>query len=83
MAIVILAPSLTVYEIFAKEEKCKNFGLENKGHGVEEWDLCQSTENVEFHIADYFSDFSYQGTYVRANLNPLSQELKETVTSDD
>ena len=34
MAIVMFALSLTVYEIFAKQQKCQNFYLENKGQGL-------------------------------------------------
>ena len=49
--------SLTICEIFAKQEKCKNFDLENEGEGVEERDLGLSTGNVRFHIAYSFSDF--------------------------
>ena len=35
MAIVMFALSLTVCEIFAKQEKCRNFDLENEEQGQE------------------------------------------------
>ena len=59
MSIVMFAISLTVYEIFAKHEKCKNFDLEIEGQGqkVEERDLRHSTESVRIHIGDFFSEF--------------------------
>ena len=48
MAIAMFALSFTIYEIFAKQEKCQNFGLENEdqGQGVEEQDVRHSTGNV-------------------------------------
>ena len=46
--------SLTVCEIFAKQEKCQTFNLDNKvqGQRVEERDLRHSTENVGMHTGD-------------------------------
>ena len=35
IAIVMLALSLAVYEIFTKQDNCQNFDLENEGHGQE------------------------------------------------
>ena len=56
MAIVMFAPVLTIYEIIAKQIKCKKFCLEkdSQGQGVEKCDLCQLTANVWFYIAACF-----------------------------
>ena len=54
MAIVTFALSLTVCEVFAKQEKFQNFGFANEGQGVEEQDLHHSTGNVEIHIGEFF-----------------------------
>ena len=47
---------LTVYEIFAPQEKLQNVNLEIGGHGqgVEERDLRHSTRIIRFHIGDFF-----------------------------
>ena len=59
MAIVMFALSLTVCEIFSKQEKCQNCDLENEcqGQGVEERDLRHSTGNLRMHIRDIFLEF--------------------------
>ena len=59
MAIVIFAPSLTVCEVFAKQEKFLNFDFENEGQGqgVEERNLHRSTGNVRIHIVDFPPEF--------------------------
>ena len=59
MAIVMFALSLTVYEIVANQEKCKNFDLENEcqDQGVEKRDLRHLTRNVRIHIGDFFLEF--------------------------
>ena len=66
MAIVMFAPSLTVCEIFAKQ----NFELENEDQdpGAEVQDLCHYTGNVRIHMNGSFQNFSYLGTYVYAYL---------------
>ena len=46
MAIVMFALSLTVCEVLTKQEKCKNYDLENEGQGAEEWELHYMTGNV-------------------------------------
>ena len=58
MEIVMFALALTIYEIFAKQIKCKKFGLENisQGQGVEKCVLCHLTGNVWIYIADFFSE---------------------------
>ena len=67
MSIVMFTISLTVYEIFAKHEKCKKL-LENEcqGQKVEERDLRHSTGSVRIHIGDFFQNFSYLGAYIYA-----------------
>ena len=66
IAIVIFAPSLTVYYIFANQETFKNFDIENEGQaqGVEKWDLRHSTINVRIHIGDFYQNLCYLATYV-------------------
>ena len=54
MAIVMFAPSLTVCEIFAKQDKCQNFDLENESHAVKGRDWCHSTGNIRIHITYFF-----------------------------
>ena len=51
MATVMFVLSFIVFEIFTKEEKCRNFALENEGQcrGVEERDLRHSTGNVRYY----------------------------------
>ena len=58
----MFALSLTVYEIFAKQEKCQNFNLENEGQGqgVEKWDLRYSTRRIPSHIGE-FAEFEIPG----------------------
>ena len=56
MVIVMFALSLTVYEIFANQEKCKNVDLEIEGQGVEKQDLSHSTRNVQIKKGN-FSEF--------------------------
>ena len=54
MAIVMLAPSLTICEIFTNDEKCQKFDLENEGQEqVDERDLRHSTGNVRIHRGDF------------------------------
>ena len=55
-AIAKFALSPTAYEIFSKDEKRKNFDLENEGqfHGVEKLDLRHSTRNDRIHISEFF-----------------------------
>ena len=50
----MFALSFTVYEIFAHQEKCHNFDLENGGLGVKERDLRHSTRNVRIRKGDFF-----------------------------
>ena len=69
MAIVIFSLSLTISKIFAKQEKCRNFDLENDGQGIEEQELCHLTANVRIHIGELFQNFSYLVTYVYAKGN--------------
>ena len=59
LAIVTFALSLTIYEIFANREKCKNIDLKNEGqvHGVEKRNLRQSIRNVLIHIGDFSPEF--------------------------
>ena len=63
MAIVVFALSLTSYELFANQENCINFDLENEGQGqgVEKLDLRLSTRTVRIHIGDFFSEFYLPG----------------------
>ena len=56
MAMVMFARSLTVHEMFAKQDKFQNFDLQNEGQGVKERDLRQSTGNVRIYIGDFFSE---------------------------
>ena len=57
IAIVMVALTLTVCEIFAKQEKIQNFDLENEGQvqGVEKRDLRNSTRNGRINIG-FFSE---------------------------
>ena len=52
--------------IFANQEKCQNFDIENKGQGqgVEKWDIHHSTRNDQIHIVHYLKNFSYLASYV-------------------
>ena len=58
MAIVglMFAVYLIVYDIFANQEKCQNFDLDNKnqGQGVEIRNLRHSTTDVRIHIGEFF-----------------------------
>ena len=56
MAIVMFALSLTVYVIFANQEKCANFDIENEGDGyvIKGRDLHRSTENFRIYTVDFF-----------------------------
>ena len=56
VAMVMFTPSLTVCEIFVKQEKCQNFDIENegRGQGIENLDLRHPTRNFRLHIADFF-----------------------------
>ena len=60
IAIVMCALALTIYEIFAKQIKCKkfDFGNDSQGQGIEKRDLCQLTGNVWFYIVDFFRIFA-------------------------
>ena len=53
---VMFALSLTICEVFAKQEKCQNFDLENEdqGQGGEKRDLQHLTTNVRLHTSDFF-----------------------------
>ena len=67
MAIVKFALSLTIYEKFAIEIKCKKFVLENggKSQGGEKLDLRRSTGNVRYYIDEFFFRIgNYPVTYV-------------------
>ena len=53
------ALSLTVYDIFAIQVKCKMFDLENEDLGQgEKRNLRHSTGNVWFYIGECFQNFS-------------------------
>ena len=54
IALVLFALSLAVWDIFANQEKCKNFDLANDGQEVEKRDLRYSTRNVRIGIGDFF-----------------------------
>ena len=51
----MFALSLTVCEVFAKQEKFANFDLENEdqGQGGEKRDLQHSTRKVRFHTSEF------------------------------
>ena len=74
MVIAMFALSLTVCEIATTQEKCQNIDLENKyrGQEVEDGDLRQSAGNIQFHIGDFFQNFSYIGTFFYAKINTLT-----------
>ena len=82
----MFALSLTVYEIFANQEKCQNFDLENEGHGqdIEKPYYRNSTRNIRIHTGDFFQNFSYVATYVYAkgyiytHLHTLTRTQRET-----
>ena len=48
--------SLTVCETLAEQEKCQKFEFENddQGQRVAERDLRNFTENVRFHLGEFF-----------------------------
>ena len=52
-ATVMFAVS-TIFEIFAKHIKCQTFDLEHEGQRGEKLDLRHATENILFHIGDFF-----------------------------
>ena len=66
MAIVIFVLSVTIWEIFTKQEKFQNFSLENEAQdqGAEERDLRHSAGNVRLHIDEFLQNFSYVATWV-------------------
>ena len=57
MVTVMFAISLTVFEIFAKQDKCRNFHFENDDQGIEEKDLCHSTKGLKIRIGELLSEF--------------------------
>ena len=62
--IVMFDLALTIYEIFANQEKCENFELETEGQGqeVEERGLRYLIGHVRIHIGEFFQNFSYLET---------------------
>ena len=56
----MLVLALIVYEIFAKQIKCRKFDLENDSQGQEvaKRGLCHLTGNIRFYIGDFFQHFT-------------------------
>ena len=53
MAVIMFAPSLTIYDTFANQIKCQKFDLENKGQGTGERYLCRSTGTVPIQTDEF------------------------------
>ena len=56
MTMVMIALSVTIYEIFTSPIKCQRFDLENEGEGQEgeNQNVCHLTGNVWFYIGVFF-----------------------------
>ena len=62
--------------IFAKQEKCQNFDLENEGQGIEQRDLRHLTGNVQIHTDDFFrilATWEYMFTQKLTRTHTLSE----------
>ena len=67
MAIVISVLSRTVYDIFAKQIKCQNYYLENRGHGQGGEKHARTIRlNLFDSIHGFSQNFNYPAIYVYA-----------------
>ena len=70
MTMVMFALSLTIYEIFENQIKCKMFYLKNEGQGqVGKRDLRHSTGNVRIFIGNFLQNYSFPEKYAYAKGN--------------
>ena len=65
MAVVMFAPFFTICEIFAKQEKCKNFDLDNEDQEVEKLEMLESiTVNFIIILATWKYTFMQKDTHL-------------------